>query len=236
MFVYARNLQLALKDKLRRAGMAAVAGVALMLAAGFLLAALWTFLAVQMGWGSMYASLAIGGGLVLIALVLLLMAKSERHRTPTTQELQAEVTERVSALADTAMTRATTAAETAMDRASTKANELLDRAGHSAHSFADDLTYRADRLADRAEARVQTAARDIGESAVKSLGISPHLMDIASQKLGMARRSNAASLAPVLGAFAVGITLASRFQDWRHRDDVEDDDWEDDDWEDPRHY
>ena len=41
MFDYARNMQLALTDRLRRAGLMAGAGAVLLIAAGFLLAALF---------------------------------------------------------------------------------------------------------------------------------------------------------------------------------------------------
>ena len=44
MFAYARNMQLALGDKLRRAGLTAGAGVFLLIGLGFLLAALrWSW-------------------------------------------------------------------------------------------------------------------------------------------------------------------------------------------------
>ena len=60
MFDYARNMQLALSDAGRRAGMKAAAGVVALIGAGFLVAALWTFLAYHLHWGSLGASLAIG--------------------------------------------------------------------------------------------------------------------------------------------------------------------------------
>lgn len=243
MFAYAKNMQLALSDKLRRTGLAAGAGVVLMLGAGFLLAALWTYLAYHLGWGSVVASLAIGGALVVIGLICLIMAKRERHRAPTADELKSEVSEQISLMANTAISRASDAADAAFGRANDTANEFLQRAEHKAHSVADDLSYRANRFADHAEAKVYGSARHMGEKTAQTFGISPQLMRMASEKLGNGKGSNAATLAPVLGAFAIGITLASRFQDWRHRDDAaypeDDDDYYDedtdfDDWDDPR--
>ena len=50
MFDYAHKMQLAVSDLGRRAGLKAGAGVLALIAAGFLLAALWTFLARTLDW------------------------------------------------------------------------------------------------------------------------------------------------------------------------------------------
>ena len=105
MFAYARNMQLALGDKLRRAGLTAGAGVFLLIGLGFLLAALWTWLAHHLGWGALGASLAIGSGFVAIGLILLLLARNERHPLPTPDELKTEVEAQVSGMADAAIAR-----------------------------------------------------------------------------------------------------------------------------------
>lgn len=239
MFAYTSKLQLALSDKMRRAGLAAGAGVVLVIGAGFLLAALWTYLAHHLGWGSLGASLAIGGVMVLIALTFLMMAKTERHRTPSTDELRAEVQQQLNLLADTALEkasvaadqtldRALTAADDALDRASDKAIHLMDRAQQRVHSVVDDLGYRASSVADQAEARVYGTARRVGEETAERFGVlSSAVSRGAGKVMDKANSSNAATLTPVLGAFAVGITLASRLQAWRHRDD--DEEWDDDD-------
>ncbi|SMO50380.1 phage holin family protein [Paracoccus laeviglucosivorans] len=234
MFAYARNMQLALTDKLRRVGLASGAGVAMLLGAGFLLAALWTYLAHHLGWGSMNASLAMGGVLVLIGVILLMMARKERHRAPSSEELRTEVQEQLNLLANTAVTRVSDAADAALGRVSAKADEFMGKAENRAHSLADDLSYRANRMADHAEARVYSATRHIGEDTVRKLGIPPQIVSLAGRKLGAARDGGIGTYAPLLGAFAVGITLASRLQDWRHRDDDADDDFDDgyDDWND----
>lgn len=225
MFAYTRNMQLAVSDKLRRAGLAGVAGVVLVIAAGFLLAALWTFLARNLHWGPLGASLAIGGVLVVIGLILLSLAGRERHRVPSTDELKAEVEQHLHLMANAAIGKASDAADAALERASDKASHLMDRAEQKVHAVADDLGYRANRFADQAEAKVYGTVRQVGEATAERFGFSAAQ---AKDAAGRVRGSNAATLAPVLGAFAVGITLASRLQARRHRDDPPDDqDWHD---------
>lgn len=196
MFAYARNMQLALTDKLRRAGLAAGAGVLLLLGFGFLLAALWTFLAHHLGWGSLGASAAIGGGFAATGLILLLIARKERHPAPTTDELKAEVEAQVNLMADAAISKASGAADAAMARASAGASRLMGLAERRVQTGADGLSCKADRYADRAEAGAQRFARDIGDAARDA--------------------PNIATFAPLIGAFALGMTLAGRVQDWRH--------------------
>ncbi|WP_028714202.1 phage holin family protein [Paracoccus sp. J55] len=235
MFDYTRNLQLALTDRLRRAGLGAGAGLALLIGAGFLLAALWTWLADHLGWGALGASLAIGIGFLVIGLLVMLMARKERHPVPTTDELKAEVEQRLMLAADAAIGKATGAADAALERASQKANRLMEQAEQRVHSVADSLSYKADRLADRAEARVYGTARRAGEQAAQRLGLPPDALRRAAGQVQAASQSRAAAIAPLIGAFAVGMTLASRFQDWRQRDTPEWDateDWMDDPYED----
>lgn len=222
MFAYTRNLQLALTDKLRRAGLMAGAGIALLVAAGFLLAALWTWLARNLHWGPLWASLAIGAGFVLIGLILMLAGGRERHRTPTTDELKAEVEQQLAQAADAAVARVSTLADRTIERASDKAGEMVELASQRAHSVADGLAYRADRFADRTEARVVGAARRAGESASRRLGLPP---DAAERVMDGATQSRAAPFVPLIGAFAVGMTLASRLGR-RRDDDSYDDDWD----------
>lgn len=110
MFNYTRNMQLALTDiKLRRAGLAGVAGLMLLVGAGFLIAALWVWLADHLGWGAMGVSLAIGAGFLVIGAVILMTAGKERHPTPTTEELKTEVGEQMSLMADAAIAKVTDA-------------------------------------------------------------------------------------------------------------------------------
>src|SRR5690606_13090391 len=106
MFDYAKNLQLALKDIGRRVGMQAGAAVVMVIGAGFLLAALWTFLAYTLDWGSLGASLAIGLLFLIIGFIVLKMGQTVKHPVPSTDELKAEVETRVSLAADAALEKA----------------------------------------------------------------------------------------------------------------------------------
>lgn len=215
MFAYAKNMQLALSDKLRRTGLAAGAGVVLTLGAGFLLAALWTYLADHLGWGPLFASLAIGSVLVVVGLIFLLMARSERHPVPSTDDLRLEVEQQLNLAANAAINKVSDAADSTLERAASKASAILDLAEHKVHAVSDDLGYRANRMADRAEARVYGAARHAGEATAQKLGLGSMLGRGGED----GRASKLATVAPLLGALAVGVTLASRFQDRRHRDE-----------------
>lgn len=214
MFDYARNMKLALADTARRTAIKAVAGVVAALGLGFLLAALWSFLAspAYMGWGPMYASLAIGGGFILIALIALMMSRKVKHEPPTVDDLKGEVSARL----DLAMSRAADAAEK-------RVQNFTDRAEQKVAGLVDSVGFRANDLASRAERKAETLTREATESVVRSSGMTPEMAN-ALGRFG----ERAAILPPLVGAFVVGLNLASRFQDWRASD--EDDDYDDEDW------
>ena len=207
MLDYVNRLQLAVKDTARRSVMKVVAGVILGIAAGFLMAALWSFLAVNLGWGSMLASLTIGGGLALIALIFLAVANRRKHTMPTTDDLKREVEARVSLATDAAV-----------NRARTEAARVVDMAGNRAQSLMDEAGYRANKLAGDTERRVFGMARD----AARTVGLTSD--NIASLQSGArdatdtakrAADSNVGSMAKLIGAFAVGVTLAAKVQESR---------------------
>jgi vacuolar-type H+-ATPase subunit H len=237
MLDYGRNLRLAMTDRVRRAGLIAGAGAALIVAAGFLLAALWSWLAHSLHWGPLMASLAIGVGFLLLGLLLLALGGRQRHRAPGTDELKAEIAQKLGLAADAAVERVSGLADRTIERASERAGEMVELASQRAHSLTDSLSYGADRLADRAEARVLGAARRAGEGASRRLGLPA---DAAERALGGAVRSRIAPFLPLIGAFAVGITLASRLgrrhssDEWNDDDGADDDgadgEWFDDDW------
>lgn len=215
MFDYARNMQLALADTGRRVAFKAAAGVVALLGAGFLLAALWTFLADNLDWGPLGASLAIGLLFVVIGVVLLMMSKTVKHPVPSTDELRAEVEERVSLATDAAL-----------EKARIKATEVVDTVENRVHALVDDVSFRAAKFADDAEAKVQGFTRNVvgdtvGQAAAK-VGLTPQFLSDAQETLGRVKDSRAATIPPVLGAFAIGIALASKFQNWRHSDDYDD--------------
>lgn len=226
MFDYARNMQLALADTGRRVAFKAAAGVVALLGAGFLLAALWTFLADNLDWGPLGASLAIGLLFVVIGVVLMMMSKTVKHPVPSTDELRAEVEERVSLATDAAL-----------EKARLKATEVVDGVENRVYALVDDMSFRASKFADDAEAKVQGftrhVARDMAGQAANKVGLTPQFLSEAQETLTRVKDSNAATIPPLMGAFAIGVALASKFQGWRHRDDDEDvyydDFYEDDD-------
>lgn len=208
MFDYARNMQLALSDAGRRAAMKAAAGAVFALAAGFLLAALWTFLARNLGWGPLGASLAIGILFVIVGVVLLSMSKKVEHPMPSTDELKAEVE-----------TRLSLATDAALEKARMKAVEVVDNVENRVHGFVDNVTHKAERFADDAEAKVQGFTRNLAGQAAQKVGLTPQFFAEAQDTVERVKRSDMATVPPLLSAFAVGIALANRVQAWRHSDD-----------------
>lgn len=235
MFDYARNLKLAAQDAGRRVAFKAAAGTAVTLGAGFLLAALWTFLARTLGWGPLVASLVIGLVFVGIGAALLAASGTVRHQAPTADDLRAEVE-----------TRLALATDAALEKARLKATEVVDTVENRVHSVVDEVVHKASRFADTAEARVQGFTRNVADNmvgqAAQKVGLTPQRVAQAEAAAERFRQSNAATIPPLVGAFAVGIALASRLQSWRHRDDDAagtaewDDDWQEDwsdEWGDP---
>lgn len=218
MFDYARRLQLALGDTVRRSAMKGIAGVVIAAGAGFLIAALWSWLAHGLGWGAINASLAIGGGFVLIGVVLLLISARPRHHMPTSDDLKREVEATVSLAADAAADRARTEAQRVMDMAQNKVSSLMDGA-----------SFRANRMANDAERRVQGFVRDTARKAgvtTENVTAARDAAGRARAKAGAAANSNGGSMAKLLAAFAVGVTLASTLASRR---DAAADDFDDDD-------
>ncbi|GGF71460.1 hypothetical protein GCM10011402_25050 [Paracoccus acridae] len=215
MFDYAQRLQLALKDTARRSAMKVVAGLVLAIAAGFLIAALWSFLAHDLDWGPALASLGVAVLFILIGVVLFVMSKRTQHEMPTKEDLRKEVEARV-----------TLATDAAVERARAEADRMLDKAGNKVSSLMDEASYRANKLADDTERRVFGAARN----AAQAVGFTPgniqtvrHKVEDARDTLSRANSSNAASMAKLIGAFAIGVTLASKLREQQDDDDYEDD-------------
>lgn len=218
MFNYTRNMQLALTDKLRRAGMAGVAGLMFLVGAGFLIAALWVWLADHLGWGAMGVSLTIGGGFLVIGVAILLGAGKERHPTPTTEELKAEVGEQMNLMADAAIAKVTDATNASLNRASQKVTRIMGLAGQKARSAADEVAYQADRYVDRAEAGAYRMARKASEAMDHRSKADPDGSPDTAPDAAPDDSGRLGGVAPLIGAFAVGLTLASRFREWRRRD------------------
>lgn len=236
MLPYVVNLKAALEDTGRRLALKSGAGVLILIGVGFLIAALWTGLAYHLHWGAMWASVAIGGVFVVIGLIVLATSGGQRHRVPPISQLTADMNEVV-------RTSATTAIDTVMDRVGAKTDETVNKvrataervagqASQTFHSMVDNVAYKANSLADGAEARAQSFAHKAEDRAAKAMGMStPELEDRIAEGVDRAKSSNLAAVAPVVGAFAVGLTLANRL--WGRRDDNdalidEDDDFDDD--------
>lgn len=228
MFDYARKMQLALSDAGRRVAFKAAAGVVALIGAGFLLAALWTFLARNLGWGPLGASLAIGIIFVAIAGFLLSRSKAVMHPVPTTDELKAEVETRVSLAADAAL-----------EKARGKASEVVDTVEAKVSGLVENVAERASRFASDAEAKVHGFTRNVAGEAASKVGLTPKFFSEAQDTFDRVKDSNAVTIPPLLGAFAIGIALASKVQQWRHQDDHADydaDDFYDEDDYDSGHY
>lgn len=207
MFDYTRRLQLALGDVARRSALKIVAGVVLAVGAGFLLAALWSWLAYGLGWGATLASLVIGGGFALIGVVILIVASKPRHEMPTSDDLRREVEARVSLAADAAVDRVQAEALRVADMAENKVQSLIDQAG-----------YRANKLASDTERRAQGFVRDTA----RSVGLTGDNLDAARKHAGkaadrasQAANSDAGIMAKLIGAFAIGVALAAKLRERR---------------------
>ncbi len=169
------------------------------------------------------ASLTIGAVFLVIGLVLLSLAGRERHPAPDTDELREEIAERVEVMADAAIGKVSGMADEMIGRASEKARRIVGGAGQKAQAFSDQMSYEADRFADRAEAGAEGAARQAREAVDAGLGAASRAVDDLAGRTQSARASdgasNGAAVAPLIGAFAVGLTLASRLRRNRRDDD-----------------
>ncbi|WP_265499487.1 phage holin family protein [Paracoccus beibuensis] len=204
MFDFARRLQLAAGDTVRRAALKAAAGIVGMIGAGFLLAALWSFLAETLGWGAGLASLAMGAGFALIAAILFTMSSRRNHEMPTTEDLKREV-----------QARATLATDATVERARAEASRLVDMAENRAHALMDEASYRAAKLADDAERRVFGSLPSVGIRAGGPALPTP-TRDRADLGPGTAPRATRTTTR-LIWAFAVGVTLAAKLQERRGR-------------------
>lgn len=193
MFDYVQKLQLALGDVARRTGLKAAAGLILGIGAAFLVAALWSWLATELGWGAMLASLTVGGGFVLIGLIMFGVASRQKHRMPTTDDLKREVQARVSLAADAAT-----------DRARTEAVRIADLAEQRVQGFVRDSAAGIGLTTENIQA-ARDGARHAAEGASR------------------AANSNAGSMAKLIGAFAIGVALAARLKEGRMSEQQPDD-------------
>lgn len=243
MNVFAQKLDLFVRDLARRVSMKVAAGILILLGSGFLLAALWTWLAHGLHWGPLYASLVLGVVFLMIGLIIIATTGKSRHLPPTPAELRADLEERVSVATGVVFDRVTSSAEHAMDRVQTKAGQMADAAGNRVKRMVDSVSYGADRLAGGAESRFVGAARRANEEITEKLGITDEQKERIAEGFERTKTrvksSNLAAIAPVIGAFAIGLTLAQKLaargqDDGEDHDEYDDDDgyWPEDDWPD----
>ena len=231
----ARRMRLALEDAARRMGLKVVAAVVAAIGAGFLLAALWTWLAHHLGWGSAVTSLVLGAVFLILGLAMMLGSGRVQHHPPTPQDLRDEFQEKLGLATDVVIGKVSDRVGQGVDRAQAKASQLVREAENKLHSFTDSVSYRADKFAEDTEHKAQDLAARMGDGAAR-MGMTAEnarkMGEQLSEKVDKAKASNLAALTPVIGAFAVGMTLASRLKSWRRGEDdlIDDDDtFEDDD-------
>lgn len=210
MFDYAQRLQLALGDTARRSAIKLVAGLFLLVGLGFLIAALWSWLAIGLGLGATYASLIVGGIFLAFGLIAFFVASKPRHEMPTTDDLKREVEARVNLAADAAV-----------DRARAEAMRLAEMAEDKARSVVGNAGFRAARAASSAEHFARDTAQRSGFTD-ENIQAAQEKMHQAAQAGSRAANSNVGSMAKLIGAFAVGITLASKLRGGRDNPGRED--------------
>lgn len=241
MLAYARNMQLAASDLGRRVGLKVAAGVAGLLAAGFLIAALWTLLARNFGWGPLWASVGVAVLFLLVAAIAWSVSNTVKHPVPTTDELKREVEARVSLATDVALDKAHAKARQVIDDAGEKAVALMDDAGNRASAFVSDAKAKVQGFVGNVDERVRSFTHSAPNAVARSVGLTPEFFDEAQQFTDKVKSSKAMPAASLLGAFAVGLTIATKLQAARHErqdewydgddwDDEDDDDLDEDDW------
>ncbi len=171
MFAYVRNMKAAAKDTVARYGMTAAAGAILVVALGFLLGALWVFLARE--WGSLNTNLVFAAAFTAIALIVFLVARSRHVDPPTVDDLKDEVEAKI--------------AETA--------NHLVNLAEHKVNRFVSQAENRVTNLARNAGQQMTQAAGFVPELAQAArgkafqAGIIPPLLGAFMVGLNLAMRT-----------------------------------------------
>ena len=144
---------------------------------------------------------------------LMFVVSKPKHRMPTTDDLKREVEARV-----------TLASNAAADRARAEAARVMDMAENKAHALMDQASYRATKLAEDTERKVfgtvRQGARAMGLTS-ENLRDAKRSVEQGQASVARAANSNAGSMAKLLGAFAVGVTLAAKLAERRSDDEYE---------------
>lgn len=237
MLDYARRMKEVVSERSRLIAIKGAGGIIALIGAGFLLAALWTYLADNLDWGPLGASLAIGTVFMILGLLAIVLSGRPRKVAPTADDLRAEVQERVGLATDVILDRVTGRAEDAFDRvresaeatvnkarssaeeaissAKSAAQGFVDSANQRVHSFVDSVNHRADSMAEKVDDEALRFAGTAQEKA-EDLGLSAENIQ---QSVDRFKNSAVGTWGPVVGAFAVGMTLANRFRHKRDDDD-----------------
>lgn len=159
-----------------------------------------------------------------IGLILLLLARNERHPLPTPDELKTEVEAQVSGMADAAIARVSGAADQVVERATGKASRLMGLAGQKARSATDDLAYRARSLC--------RPGRVAGLSRRGGPGMRCEAR-LRRDDQGADLRAPTATIAPAFGCLCGGDHAGLAPRAWRSRDKAHPQDWDPaEDWSD----
>lgn len=209
MFDYINNMQLALAEKARRSSLKAAAGGVASIGAGFLVAALWSWLTWGLGLGATVASLIVGGLFLFMALIIWLMAGAPQHPMPSSDDLKNEVEARLGLAADAALNKARFKAEETMDNAQARVSSLIN-----------GVESRARGVVDKAEATVHSAASGvsgIASGTAQKAGLTRENVEAAREKVEQVTESRAAPGLGLAGAFAVGMAVAGTLRKRRRR-------------------
>lgn len=207
MLDYARRLRSAVSDTGRRAGLKAAAGILGAVAAGFLVAALWTFLRHHAGLGSLGASLVVALLFAVGAGVLWMMGSKVRHPVPSTDELKREVEARARLAADAAVEKARLTAVQVVDHAEAKAQAVVDAAAQKVHGLADTAEAKVHGFAAKAEAKVHGLTGGVATGADAGLAAVSRLV----------RDAKASPTATAMALAVFGVAAFSALRD-RHDD------------------
>lgn len=213
MFDYLDRLQLALGDKARRTGMKSGAGAVAGVGAGFLLAALWSWLTWGLDLGPTVASLIIGVAFLIIALIIWLAASRHSHPMPTGEELRSEIEARLNGMADAAIDKVKSRAEDAVDGARSRVFSIFGSAGSTTQEKAEGSAEAMSDIARETSQKGGETLKDMRETLDRAVETK------AGPAIGLA------------GAFTLGVVIASALSRSRNKDDFYYyDDWDEDDY------
>lgn len=202
MLDFTRRARLAGADLGRRAGLLAGAGLLAAIAGGFLLAALWSYLAHGLHWGPAAASLALALLCLLGAAVLGLLGRARRHAMPTPADLGRELRARGVLATESVMAalrhRVALGGETARQRVF----GIGDRARHGVDAAADRLDAAAARMAGK------VSGADPAQSAAPGLDPAALAAGLTAAREGAGRFVRTSPVLALASAFAVGLVLA----------------------------